>query len=249
MHKERIKTIILTLLILNCLHLTGQIWFNKKLWPTGYNFFNSVTNNSVVSTILKKLPFAKSTFLSDSEYSDTIRPKKIVISSGNAREVYQYGQKQYDSVYGIAGGVITSLLQTPTPRSSVISTDEWHAFLKGKSIYIDYGFNMDAASLTSIFGLSVTPSFADGLSFSDIVITGDSVTKEGIVCMLDKSSNLITKYWVDYKGDELLKYISSTTFGRNQNKAFAFELNLDSSPADATIKRKILLDSDRKSVV
>lgn len=243
MRKERIKSIILALLILNCLQLTGQIWFNQKLWSSGYNFFNSVSNIPVVKALVSHIPFLNNPSKADDTYANAIRPQKIVISSGKSREVYHPTQKSYDEAYEIVDSVITSLLQTQSPRSAVIKEDEWQSFLKGKSIYIDYGFNMDMNSLANSFSHPVGTSPLSGGNVSDIMITGDSITKEGIVCMLDKTNNTITKYWVDYKGDELLDYIKSITFGRNQNQDFAFEHGLDISPENALIKRDILLSS------
>ena len=42
MKKERIKSAVLTVLVISSLLLTGQIWFNQRLWPEGYNFFVNI---------------------------------------------------------------------------------------------------------------------------------------------------------------------------------------------------------------
>ena len=39
MKKEKLKTLILTALIINSIFLTTQIWFDKNYGPEGYNFF------------------------------------------------------------------------------------------------------------------------------------------------------------------------------------------------------------------
>jgi hypothetical protein len=243
LRKEQMKTVILVLLILNCLQLTGQIWFNKKLWPSGYNFFNSVAGNPVVSAIIKSLPFARGGVLMSDIYANAVAPQKIVINGGNAREVYYPGQKQYGDASEVVGNVMTKLLETASPRSAEIPADDWHAYLKGKSIYVDYGFSMDWDSFANSFGYGAGAAFSGAGQVSDILITGDSVTKEGIVCLYDAAANTVTKYWVDYTGEALLKYIEAATFGKRQNRVFAFELNLDGASDSPGIKRSVLLNS------
>ncbi len=243
MRKERIKTIILTLLILNCLHLTGQIWFNKKLWPTGYNFFSSVANNAFVSGILKVIPIAGTTFSPWSAYADAIRPPSIVVSSEKARQVFRHGQKQYDNIWSTSGDVVVRLLKTDTPRSAVIETREWNNMLNGNSIFINLGVAMDAASFAGLFGQQTGTIFPDGMMISQFLITGDNVMKDGIVCFRDASSGVITKYWVDYNEDDLFGKINSATFGKSKVGEFVFDHKMDTPSLNPNFKRTVYFDS------
>jgi hypothetical protein len=242
MRKERIKTVILVLLMLNCLQLTGQIWFNKKLWPFGYNFFNSLPRIPVINTIINKLPFSKDTFSDDSLFSNAVKPQAIVINGGSAREVYYPHQKSYGEAYKIINNVISNLLASSSGNSLVIPVDEWQSYLKGKSIFVSYNFNMNADSFAKCFNKSADSFSFDGI-VSDFIITGDSVTKKSIVCFLDKSSGIVTKFLVDNSGEEILKYIESATFGKSLSRVFAFELRLDENPPNTSIQRPVLLDS------
>ena len=243
MYKERIKSAILVLLVLNCLQLMGQIWFNnKKLWPSGYNFFNSIQNSRFTNALrlLFPLPNGKET---DKPYLGTVRPSKIVLSSGNARDVYYPGEEKYDSAYLQVGKIFESLTSSQSVRTSSISVDDFNTLLQGKSIYLDFGFSLDPGSLSETFKKNFTSVLPNSFNTSDIIITGDTLTKESIVCMLDSSANLAVKFFVDYRGDEVIKYIDSSTFGKSQDKVFAFELKLDRPLKDAKIVQRILLDS------
>ena len=51
--KERIKNIVLALLIISSLCLTLYILFDKKLWPDGYNFFSDITQKIFGQKVLK----------------------------------------------------------------------------------------------------------------------------------------------------------------------------------------------------
>ena len=242
MRKEKIKSIILFILIINCLQLTGQIWFDKKLWPSGYNFFNSLTNVKVVSDFLKVLPFGNASEQGDNLYSSITRPKKIIVSGGGAREVYYSNQKQYGDVILLADKIKTGLFKATSPHSEAVTKEEWQSFLKGKSIYIDYGFNIDMSIMAQSYGVGANAPFSQLGIVSGLVITADTVTNSVIVCAKDSRTGNISKFWSDYKGDELTKYIEGLTFGKQQSQAFAFELNLDRATQGIDIKRKVFLE-------
>lgn len=239
MRKEKIKSIILFILIINCLQLTGQIWFDKKLWPSGYNFFNSLTNVPIVSEFLKILPLGNAEEQGDNLYSNIIRPKKIIVSGGGAREVYYSNQKQYGDVISLTDKIKTSLFKATSPRLETATKEEWQGFLKGKSIYIDYGFDIDMGVMAQSYGVGANAPFSQLGTVSGLVITADTATNSVIVCAKDNVSGNISKFWSDFKGDELTKYIESLTFGKQQSQAFAFELNLDRAPQGIDVRRKV----------
>ena len=242
MRKEKIKSIILFILIINCLYLTGQIWFDKKLWPSGYNFFNSLTNVPIVSEFLKILPFANNGQQGDGSYEGITKPKKIIVSGGGAREVYYSNQKQYSDVITLTDKIKTNLFKATSPRFEAVTKEEWQGFLKGKSIYVDYGFKIDMGIMAQSFGSGTNTPFSQLGIVSGIVITADAVTNSVIVCARNSQTGNILKFWSDYKGDELTRYIEGLTFGKQQSQAFAFELNLDKATQGIDIKRKVFLE-------
>ena len=44
---ERLKSILLVLLVISSIVLTVNKWFNEKLWPEGYNFFSDVKKHFI----------------------------------------------------------------------------------------------------------------------------------------------------------------------------------------------------------
>ena len=76
---ERLKSILLVLLVISSIVLTINKWFNEKLWPEGYNFFSNVKNHIFSDTKEK----------SDFDYEiteDILNPSKIILNNGNEEE-------------------------------------------------------------------------------------------------------------------------------------------------------------------
>ncbi|MCK9478312.1 MAG: hypothetical protein M0R40_02280 [Firmicutes bacterium] len=221
MRKEQIKSVVLVLLILNCVQLTGQIWFNKKLWPGGYNFF---------------------AFNFSSTAMNAVKPQRLVINGGNAREVYYPRQKQYNDIYKNVTNIIANFIDSDDLRGTAAVKDDWKTFLKDKSILLSYGHSMDSGSFTSSFNKAVTGFPYVGV-LSDVLITGDGVTNETIVCIFNSITETAVTYRLEGGGESFLKYIESATFGKNHNKSFAFELFWDLNRENTSIERSVLVDS------
>jgi len=236
--KEQIKSIILIILIVNCLQLTGQIWLDKKLWPSGYNFFNSVKNSELVSDIKKIIPFFNNRNSGQQSSVAATMPKKVIVNGGGAREVYYDNQKQYEEVCGLTKDIMSILFKNP-PKQSPVSVEQWQGFLKGKSIYVDFGFDIDASSMARYYGVAWNSNFNQFISTNGLVLSADTVTNEVIICIIDTKTGNSVKYLVNYSGEALIKYIEGLTFGKQQNHAFAFELNLDRTKGSADVKKKV----------
>ena len=242
MKKETIKTIILVLLIANCIQLTGQIWLDKKLWPSGYNFFSYVSNIPVIGGIAGLFTSDDELFQSEELFDAAALPKRIVVNGGSAREVCYYGDKLYTDVFGYTKTVMESLVSEPVQYSTV-SALQWQSMLKGKSIYINFNFAVDATALGGIYSLDDVSALSHFSTARSIVISPDTVTNGINVCVLDSKSNEIVKYFMNFRGSELLKYIEGITFGKQLDHAFAFEMGLDSTMDDFSVERRFVLDS------
>lgn len=225
MRKEKIKTIILVVLIINCFSLIFQIWFNKKLWSDDYNFFSYVTNNPISSFFSKYFTFGRE-YNVDTLYANAISAQKVVVSAGNAREVYYPDEKNYNELNEFSGELVETLIKDSNAKYEDITDSEWKNFLKSKSIFLDFGFNMSEESILYSFGKQTGASKSSSFYVSGIIITGDDVTNEAFLCMINDFEKTGRKYRISGKGTSVVKKIDSMTYGKSQNYSFAFELYL-----------------------
>ena len=122
MNKERIKSGVLIILILSNMVLAGKVLINKKLWPSGYNFFSNFTHVS------KKDDTSTAAHLA--------APIKIIVNTGYQSSRFDYNRSDgYFSEICDAAGLSFSQAFSQGTAKTTISADEWYAALTAKSIY------------------------------------------------------------------------------------------------------------------
>ncbi len=237
MRKETIKTIILSLLIVNCIQLTAQIWLNQKLWPEGYNFFSYARNVPIVRDIAAF--FNKSSSAGQISNTTTL-PDKIVLNGGGARVVTHSGDDDFFKTIEVISPYMEQVF-TLTPQP--ISKDDWQAMLRGKSVYFDFGFNIDGKNLAAIFGTSVTNASTFG-SADTMLLCPEPALNSTSVCFKNTNDSSILKYTVQRDAAKLIKYIEDNTISEKNEQAFAFELRLDDASDNTGMEKKVVLASD-----
>jgi len=236
MKKETIKTIILSLLIINCIQLTAQIWLNKKLWPDGYDFFSNVTNIPVIGDVVSFLNRNSSA----GQIADTTTmPDKIVINGGGARTVTHSSNKDFFEIIDFISPYIGKVFATSGQQ---ITEQDWQTMLRGKSVYVEFGFQIDAHNLAAIFDTTAVDAARFG-SADAMILYPESVINTTSVCFKNKADGTIIKYALSVDTDKLAKYIENKTIGKKHEHAFAFELRLDGD-TQSEVQRKVLLESD-----
>jgi hypothetical protein len=240
LNKERIKSVILVLLIVNCIQLTGQIWLDEKLWPSGYNFFHSMEDLPLIGSLIQSLDKSSQEISSSMLYDTAIQPKNLVVNVGATREVYSSSHSLYAPTLEYMKSILSSLLSTSSPQSTVISMDQFESLFRGNSIYMDFGFTIDGNNLAKFCGLS-----ASALQFptlSGILFVSDTFSNDVLVCVLDQGTGTITQYWSGIKSSDFLSYIDQLPMGQQQGYTFAFEVNLDKQTTDTGVEQKVVLD-------
>ena len=100
MNKDRVKSIILVLLIIFNLVLAERILVDERLWPTGYNLFNirSVSKNG-----------------SDSAAQYLNLPERIIVNTGYQTSRFEYirSSEEFGRIYETSKNIITSALLKP----------------------------------------------------------------------------------------------------------------------------------------
>ncbi len=239
MKKEHIKSFILILLIVNSIQLSAQIWFDGNLWPGGYSFLDPIKNNAIVR---KVFGFDARALDGEEFYQKLTEPKRIIVNGGGAREVYYVGTDGYDIARGYVSETMGAF-KSAAVTTRKISYEQWENLFKGKSLYIDFGYDIDVANLNRFYDVASSSGRFDQFGkVSGFIITPEVVTNTCYISLFDEEDGSAYEYSFKCNGTSLLKFIEENTYGKYQNDMFAFEINLDSSYDDsAEIERKVTL--------
>ena len=238
MEKERLKNIILTTLIISAVFLTSQIWFNKKLWPDGYNFFGYAENLPLIGRFFNNED--KNVNIEESVAQLAV-PYKAVVSSGGKREVFSPGEQEFDVITRMSFGVIDDLFKTQQPEYSTSSLTDIKAMLSDNSVFLTYEYDMDTAFIADARAVESESISKIAPSFAHIVLTYD-LNGNGIVYLCTSDNNSIYRFVVNSSAEKVQKIVSAYA-RQNDNYAFAYELNLDAPQNDEGIGDRLYLST------
>ena len=229
MIKEHIKSCLLFLLITSSIVLTINIWFNGKLWPSGYNFFSNITN-------LLEIKNNKTYYLSKENVS---YPEKIIINGYETRNMYYHTSKEYNEFstdvldilkYGLSKTSFTS-----------VSEDEWNNALKIGSVYISYPVAYDSDLLCKI--LEINPLKFDVESSKEFIIVPSIIGNSSNIILYakDYSSNKVYNTIFEYNLENINKIIENYSKDSLNLLPYSFELYFDETE-DQSIEQKVIID-------
>lgn len=222
MEKERLKNLILTTLIISAVFLTSQIWFNKKLWPDGYNFFGYAENLPIIGRFFNN---QDENVNIEESVAQLAVPYKAVVSSGGKREVFSPGQQDFDVISRMSFGVIDDLFKTQQPEYSTSSLTDIKAALSDNSVFLTYEYDMDTAFIADARAIENETISKIAPSFAHVILT-DDLNGNGVVYLCTSDSSSIHRFVVKDGADSVQKIVSAYA-RQNDSYAFAYELNLD----------------------
>ena len=211
MNKDRVKSIILVLLIIFNLVLAERILVDERLWPTGYNLFNirSVSKNG-----------------SDSAAQYLNLPERIIVNTGYQTSRFEYirSSEEFGRIYETSKNIITSALLKPEKDILTVLSDEWYSALTGKSVYLAYPCKFSAQNFAALLGMSTELNFK---GFSDIVIADT-----GTVYISDTLGGAF--YKVDITSPEISPIIDAALSEELNSSVinYSFDLNFDKDFGD-----------------
>ena len=189
--KERIKNIVLALLIISSVCLTLNIWFDKKLWPDGYNFFSDITQKIFGQKVLKN-----SGSLSKEKLA---LPKQLVVNNASKRSIFYETDDAYDTIIAPVKSIFISALTSDNYTKS--TADEWNSALKAKSIFVSYPVAYDSEVLGNILGVQKVKT--GSMTIRDFIISqGDIASSSLYVYIRDYTDQSIKKCNVRYDKKE-----------------------------------------------
>lgn len=229
MNKDRLKSLLLVILILNSVILTISIWFNEKLWPSGYNFFVTLKNNPVLSVVSKIVPdWLGGEKKIESSFQDIYTPRLLVVKSGSHRTQFLSMDSQFQSLYPEITSALKNLyIPSNMHSSSACEKAEWINALKGKSIYMDFGLPVS----TRLYGHFLTGKEGELSSipaFSKIIISLQSSNDSELVVFVNQNeTDSYRKFTLSCNKAALSSMLDSLVMENSPSYKFAFELRLD----------------------
>ena len=228
MIKERIKSCLLIFLIVSSIVLTLNMWFGRKLWSDGYNFFSNITNFFVSQD--------KTYYLSKENIS---YPRKIIITNNEKRNLYTHTSENYNKIVPTIMDVFkTSISEYEFQKVDII---ELNNALRGKCAYISYPVTYEASLLWGI--LDITPFSQDSLiNVKDFIINISEKGDETInIYIKDYSTNEIFKTNLAYGFKDISQIIENYAIDSINLLPYSFELNFD-KPNEEKVTQKITLE-------
>ncbi len=208
MNKERIKSIILVLLVIVNIILAEKILVNKKLWPSGYNFFN-------IGNTVKK-----------NDYSVTGQlavPEKIIVNTGyqSSRFEYPRNSKEFSNIFTVSNKILKKAFSEPARAVTYIEAESWYSVLTAKSVYLSYPCSYSSQNFANLLGISKTERTFE--SFKDIVISDN-----GNVYISEKDGSSF--YKIDTASSEMSPIIEAVSEQHSDEESvinYSFDLNFD----------------------
>ena len=240
--KERIKSFVLTALILLSIGLTSITWIDKRLWPDGYSLFAN----------LKEWPIIKEFF--DEEYSlpleNLSEARKIVVADGSgASAVFYNGDRAYNAVYSDIEALMVGFLENEVKVKAItpLTKENLREALNAQIMYayVNYSVSMPPSFYGQLMGVKDSEALSGISAVRDffIIPTG----KDSLELLATGGENgKILCYELEYnKTESLINLFAEHSSGvKAENTCvMALQMNMDvASPSDA-VKMKTLLDS------
>ena len=199
--------------------LGSKILNDKKLWPSGYNFFSFIENSDIYKAIKNKDKSITKTHIT--------MPQKIFVNTGDqtSRMLIRPDSDNFREVFSAASDMLSSALKSRSIH--LAKKSDWVSALSGKSLCFSYAVEYDTGLFGEFFAVDssalaqIVPSFvriivaADKTVFFEDFNTGDfyaaesSASADELIRTIDKlkagsPGGEIINYSVDLKFDESL---------------------------------------------
>ncbi len=239
MNKERIKSFILILLIVNSINLTAQMWFDTGFWATG-EFWDSLKTIPVIGGIVSHFDNEEEVYTGQQLYDETMKPRRVVVNGGGARDVFSKDTDYYDEAMRYVENLISEMKNAEVTVDK-LSYEEWKNLFKSKSVFVDYGYATDYKNINRMYGMSSSSGkFEQATQFTGFIVVPNDLTGVCTITMLNESDSTVVRHSFSASTDELQSFIEHSTYQKQLNDTFAFEINLDVlASAETGIERKV----------
>ncbi len=226
MNKERVKNLVLVFLIAMNFILGSRILFERKLWPSGYNFFSNV-NNFEITSIIKGI---KNHFTDNEIYkSRLLSPEKILINTGDqtTRLSLNPSDSEFNELLEEAYAVLQKAFSDNTATPSIITRDEFYSALGSSSIYLEYAADYSTALFARLIGTTLDAPINIPDGFSQVLISYSPRTS---VYLTDSDNNEFYKVNVNKSSESMVIKIGECVEGKQGEHPvinYSFDLKFD----------------------
>ncbi|MBQ7876449.1 MAG: hypothetical protein IJ316_04085 [Clostridia bacterium] len=243
MFKERVKTSIIVMLLLNCVFLTYQMWFKSGMLGADWPHFS-----------FADLPFVRLFIGQEVTVSvpkeNLSKPRKIVINDGGLWIPYYNTDEAFDNLDEKTSDILRSVLKGNAKRSGAISYDKWLNYLSEPSVYVEYPISVSPRMLSMVLNTSFEKFPSDISSIKDAIIIpeGDDAVR---VAIRDAKTDEAMEFYIE---DEKLSFpeevlsMFAAKYPRDGYYEFAYTTLLGDTLGGSVGIDDLVLFSDNDSV-
>lgn len=163
--KERIKSIILVMLVISNFILGSKALSNKKLWSEfGYNFFSDGFFSSFVQIFSHKQPVKTS----------VEAPEMLIINTGyqTSRLALTSADEEFSALVSLLREYLTDAFGAAS--FTRVRSDDFYAALSAKSVLMRYPVSYDSALFAYLLGIPDADFSQSFSALRNIVVTADA---------------------------------------------------------------------------
>lgn len=226
MNKERIKNLLLVFLIAMNFILGSRILIDKKLWPSGYNFFSNMGNWEIT----KIYTSIKNYFIDETIYkSRFLSPEKIIINTGDqtTRLSLNPADSEFDGILEEAYLVMQKAFSDDTNPIVLVAREDFYSALGSSSIYLEYSAIYTPELFARLIGTTSDIIMDIPNGFSQVVI---SYSPKTCLYITDSANDLFYKITVNKSSESLVLKLGECLEQRQDNHAvinYSFDLKFD----------------------
>ncbi|HIV02705.1 MAG TPA: hypothetical protein IAC74_03960 [Candidatus Aphodoplasma excrementigallinarum] len=233
MKKERIKSLILSALVISSLLLTSQIWFNEKLWPEGYNFFVNI-RASALETVAGFFGAQEKEAGQASVLEPITLAAYTVKDMDHVMAVVNESSESFELINDYISATITYALTKEARSITQVTEDDWQRALFTRGLYVDYGVTYDSATFSQVLGVSASPLAETAQKVRRFIITPEESVIAGVsVYAADEETGAFYKISTGLDKEELLTNLSILAEDASPYRQFSFMNNLNAPPGMA----------------
>lgn len=241
MKRDRLKNVILTLLILNCLYLTGQICFNDNIWPGNKQFFASVRAN-FAARFLQPLGLWEPSDLYGNVVQAAAMPERFLLVSGNSRKIFTTDTEPYRELTDFSLRTFQLAFESSAENSvTEITKTEWEDTILGKCIFAEYALPFRTEWLGRALAAKQDNLSSQAAYVNRFAISASTISNKTQLTLC--ADDRYFRVSVDLPAEETTEMISALLTEQSGWYAFSFEMGYDKNDEDLQIQKPILLDS------
>ena len=244
MFKEKVKTSIIIILVINLVFLTYQAWFKSGILGSDWPYFS-----------FSDLPFVRF-FTRDSFVSvpkeNLSKPRKIVVNDDELWVPYYNSDDAFDRLDENTSVILKCLLGGDIQDEKEINYDEWINLLTEKSVYVEYPIAVEPRMLAMVLNTDFERLPGDIGIITDAIIIPTEADDEAYVALRDAKTDKAYKFLVrgeDISFPEEVLAMYTDKYRGDGYYEFAFNTLLGEGLGENSVRiADLVLFSDNESV-